>query len=118
MAQSASQPNRSVSELASCVSILANLLQTHFRCETETYEVLKAELGCVEVDTAKRQAEADQAHLLKRLAHVSDQLSSPQSDFALQASLIERLDWLFDDLDQHQERECESIEWLSQNGCA
>jgi hypothetical protein len=118
IAQSAAAPGQNLAELASCARALADRMRDHFRSEAETYEALKEELGCVEVDTAKRQAEADQVHLLARVTLICEQLEGSHAELAVSPeAMIEKLDWLFDDLDQHQERECESIEWLSQHGC-
>jgi hypothetical protein len=106
-----------VDALATCARRLLELLRVHFQRENEVYDALRHELRCVEVDTARRQAEADQLHLLNRLSMVCEQLEVAPDDLSSWDVAKEKLDWLFDDLDQHQERECESIEWLTQSGC-
>lgn len=97
---------------------LADLCRSHFRREAQIYDQLQEELGCIEVEAAKRQAEADHRHLLERFDLLSNQLAGSRTPFANFEEACERAEWLFDDLDQHEEREAESIQWLSKNGCA
>jgi hypothetical protein len=118
ISQSSALSSKDIAELRSSVGVLAERMQSHFRSETETYDALREELGCIEVETAKRQAEADQVHLLSRLTRIREQLEGSREDVVGSFEAVtEKLDWLFDDLDQHHERECESIEWLSKHGC-
>lgn len=117
LAQPLASSDKSTEDLASRLSGLSEQITAQFRCENDVYEALKEELGCIEVDTAKRQAQADQKHLTHRLSLICDQLGDSSSPDIVWEVVSEKLDWLFDDLDQHQERECESIEWLTQNGC-
>jgi len=69
--------------------------------------LLRQKLWCVEVESAQRQAAADQHHLLVRLEAFVMQLEqiSPSFESFEQA------------LDQLEERESDSFEWLLQTDC-
>jgi len=121
MSPETSDPER---ELAAMMAEFAGSLRSHFDCGCELYDSLAEQLWCVEVELAKRTAQADHCHLLASLIGLTAKLQdagSPDEGFkgavAGFLSSVEELEWFFDQLDQHEEREADSFEWLLQANC-
>ena len=93
-------------------------LLTHFQYGDELYESLRLDRWCVEVESAQRQAAADHQHLLARLdAYVSQWEAVTLSPASFEQAQ-DQLEWFFDELDQLEERESDSFEWLLQTDCS
>lgn len=92
-------------------------LRLHFQHTLEIYHSLGGELWCIEVESAKRIAMADQTHLLDRLQSLMARLSEIPSPIASMADAVDELEWIFDELDQHEECESDSFEWLLHSAC-
>jgi hypothetical protein len=105
-------------DLASQLRDFSAPLRAHFQQGNELYESLRQELWCVEVESAKRQAAADQHHLLVRLEAFVMRLEEVEPPFASFEHAQNQLEWFFDELDQLEERESDSFGWLLKNDCS
>jgi len=105
-------------DLASQLRDLSASLRAHFQHGNELYESLRQELWCVEVESAQRQKSADEHHLLVRLDAFIVSLEEVEPPFVTFEAAQDQLEWFFDELDQLEERESDSFEWLLQSGCA
>jgi len=110
-----SQSSLSYALLQHFVRSLGSHLKGHFDRSSGVYTTIGEQSWCVEVDWAQRSANANHAHIIQRIERLESQADAADP-FAM-AGLIEQLEWLFDELDQHEEREAESLEWLLQIQC-
>jgi len=104
-------------EFASRTQGLEGRIRSHFSLSSELYDSLRDELWCVEVEAAKGSSEADQKHLLGRLQSFVSRLSEESPSFESFADAADCLEWVLDELDQHQEQEADRFEWLLQSHC-
>ncbi len=78
---------------------------------------MREKLWCIEVQSAKRAAESDHSHLLGRLAFLTAKIDATQPLFETIDEANDQLEWFFDELDQHEERQADSFEWLLHSEC-
>lgn len=116
-AEPASWPEPLHGELAMRLRAIAESMRSHFQLTGEIYDALGAEFWCIEVESAKRIAAADHDHLLVRLDSLIARLCETPSTFASLADAVEELEWIFDQLDQHEESVSDSFEWLLLTDC-
>jgi hypothetical protein len=96
---------------------LEDCLRAHFEQGCHLYRSVSELLWCVEVDSALASAQADHDHLMGRLQLLALGLRQSASSPEAFQSYVEQLEWFFDDLDQHEEREADSLQWLLQSSC-
>ncbi len=104
-------------ELIERVQGMATQLQSHFQLSGEIYDSLGESLWCIEVDSAKRQTQLDQQHLLDRLNLLVTTLQGAAPTPASFEAAADQLEWVFDELDLHEEREADSFDWLRHSRC-
>ncbi len=90
-------------------------LHAQFQGVDELYDSLGSERWCVEVESAQRQAAGDHQHLLVRLESFVSQWEAVTPPCASFEQAQDQLEWFFDELDQLEERESDSFEWLLQS---
>ncbi|MGV3486268.1 MAG: hypothetical protein ACO1RT_17750 [Planctomycetaceae bacterium] len=103
--------------LGTLLKTLDSQLRAHFRLAIEIYDAMAEELWCIEVESAKQIAIADQQHLLHRLDSLICCLLDVPSAYSSLNDAADELEWIFDELDQHEERESDSFEWLLLSHC-
>ncbi len=104
-------------ELATHLRDFNTLLRGHFTGAAEIFELMREKLWCIEVQSAKRAAESDHSHLLGRLAFLTAKIDATQPLFETNDEANDQLEWFFDELDQHEERQADSFEWLLHSEC-
>jgi len=117
IAQAANHPQPPFAELGSRLRALREQLESHFGAAIQIYTALAEELWCIEVQSAQQIAAADQTHLLRRLESLIIGVLSVPPAYATFADAVDALEWIFDELDQYEEREADSFEWLLASQC-
>jgi hypothetical protein len=112
-----SETDSSFRQLSDSVGDLALQLRCHFNRGSELYDAARERLWCVEVDLAKGNAQADHVYLLGRLERIAAGFQESDATFVSFGDAIEQLEWFFDELDQHEEHQAESFDWLLQTDC-
>lgn len=92
-------------------------LRSHWEHGSELYDALRESLWCVEVESAQRNAQADYSYLLGRLNAITTPIEVTDSEPVSFQQMTEQLEWFFDELDQHEEREADCFDWLLQTSC-
>jgi len=106
-----------VSGLRSKLIDFAVQLRSHSEHGSELYDGLRESLWCIEVESAQRNAQADHSYLLGRLNAMAKPIEGTDAETISFQEATEQLEWFFDELDQHEEREADCFDWLLQTSC-
>jgi uncharacterized protein (DUF1501 family) len=101
-------------EAVAKVSELSERLAKHFARESEIVAMLIAARGeqSPEAAATRRQSERDHTNLTCRLKQLVDRIHESQSERDAWKTSMSELSLILDLLEQHEEQEAESIEWL------
>ncbi|MCA9158371.1 MAG: hemerythrin domain-containing protein [Planctomycetales bacterium] len=96
---------------------LRDQLETHFVVEEELGRLLADARGgmTAEIDSVRQQHDREHTILLERLGRLIHSLGTAEPEFDSWDAATNEFELFVDKLEQHEEREAESVGWLSVN---